>query len=119
VTALRRLALPALALATALIIVGCRSDDVGEISYDGAHPMIKIDHDGRLSFMGKPVTPAEAVERLEAHGIPKDATIHVLVDDRFDDARATWVFQHNYLGRAGYRRSILVHARRSDASAKK
>ena len=114
-----RWALPALALAAAILSAGCKSNDVGEISYDGAHPMIKIDYDGRLSFMGKPVTPAEAVERLEAHGIPKDATIHVLVDDRFDDARATWVFQHNYLGRAGYRRSILVHARRSDASAKK
>jgi hypothetical protein len=111
--------LRAAALAAALCTAGCASDDISEIGYDGAHPMLKIDYDGRLTFMDEPVTPKEAVKRLEAHGIPKDATIHILVDERFGDARATWVFQHNYLGKAGYRRTILVHARKFDAEAKR
>ena len=110
--------LRAAAFAAILAAAGCASDDITEIGYDGAHPMIKIDYDGRLTFMDEPITPKEAAKRLEAHGIPKDATIHILVDDRFDDARATWVFQHNYLGKAGYRRTILVHQRRMGLESK-
>ena len=118
--ALARLVRGAACAAAAIsLAAGCASDGVAEIGYDGAHPMIRIEGDGRLTFMDEPVTPKEAVKRLEAHGIPKSATIHILVDEDFADRRATWVFQHNYLGRAGYRRTILVHARRSEAEAKR
>ena len=47
--------------------------------------------------------------------IPKDAVIHILVDRDFNNTRALWVFQHNYLNRAGYSRSILVHERTTEA----
>lgn len=95
-----------------LFCAGCATPPA--LEYDGSHPLLAITRQG-IRFGDEYVTPAQAVERLESRGIPKDATIHILLEDGYDDRRAPWVFQHNYLGRAGYRRTILVRPRRSEA----
>lgn len=107
-------ALGAFALGAALAVGGCAAPP--PLEYDGAHPLLAITSRG-IRFGDEYVTPAQAVDRLESHGIPKDATIHIQLEDGYDDRRAPWVFQHNYLGKAGYRRTILVRPRRSDARA--
>jgi hypothetical protein len=83
-----------------------------DLAYDGAHPLIRFSNNGML-FSDELVTPARAVELLEENHIPHDATIHLLVDDDYTDRRSTWVFQHNYLARAGYNRSVLVTKRKA------
>ena len=106
----------ALAVAVALV-AGCRTAAPGEtLSYDAAHPLIRFSNRGIL-FQERFVTPEEAVALLEEHGIPKDKTPHIPVHEDYTDRRAPWVFQHNYLGRAGYRRTILVHARKAESAA--
>ena len=87
-----------------------------EFVYDAAHPLIRFTNRG-MKFRDSYVTPEEAVRLLEKNRVPKDATIHMLVDEDFDCPRATWVFQHNYLGRAGYRKAIVVHERRAESAS--
>lgn len=104
------------ALAASFIAAGCASAPVGTLRYGDEHPLIRFTTTG-LRFDGKPVTPKEAVELLELHQIPKDQTLHLLVDRDYTNDRAMWVFQHNYLGKAGYRRSVLVYERTSDSDS--
>lgn len=92
-----------------LFALGCKTEE-RSLEYDGAHPLIRFSQKGIL-FRDSFVTPAQAIELLEENHIPHDATIHILVDDDYTDRRATWVFQHNYLARAGYNRSVLVTKR--------
>lgn len=112
--------LVSIAAGTALYMVlvsccGCASSRAErELVYDGAHPLIRFTNQGMM-FRDRYVTPEEAVRLLEKHKVPKDATIHMLVDEDFAHPRATWVFQHNHLGRAGYRKAIVVHARRAES----
>lgn len=98
------------------MLAGCAGAPTGTLRYSEEHPLIRFTTTG-LRFDGKPVTPAEAVRMLEERRIPKDATLHLLVEPDYKDDRAMWVFQHNYLGRAGYRRTILVKERRSDSDS--
>ncbi|MBR4476866.1 MAG: hypothetical protein IKO87_04950 [Kiritimatiellae bacterium] len=96
-------------LCMGLLAGGCSTVETG-VEYSGAHPLIRFSTTG-IRFRDEYVTPEQAVERLEENKIPHDATIHILVDDDFTDRRATWVFQHNYLARAGYNHSLLVTKR--------
>lgn len=97
------------------MIAGCQSTQTEVLEYDAAHPLLRFSNRGML-FRDRYVTPKEAVQLLEKYEIPKDKTLHILVDADYTDRRAPWVFQHNYLGRAGYRRTILVHARKATSS---
>ena len=92
-----------------LLTCGCTTVEK-DVTYDGAHPLIHFSSTG-IRFMDEYVTPERAVELLEENKIPHEATIHILVDDDYTDRRATWVFQHNYLARAGYNHSLLVSKR--------
>lgn len=94
---------------------GCQTTDPEVLTYDAAHPLIRFSNRGML-FRERYVTPKEAVELLEEYEIPKDKTLHILIDEDYTDRRAPWVFQHNYLGKAGYRRTILVHARKAESA---
>ena len=89
-----------------------------ELVDDASHPLIRFTNHG-MKFRDRYVTPEEAVRLLEKNKVPKDATIHMLVDEDFAQPRATWVFQHNYLGKAGYRKAIVVHARRAESMSPK
>lgn len=100
-----------------LLGCGCTTTEKS-IEYDNAHPLIRFSNTG-IRFREKYVTPQRAVELLEENQIPHDATIHILVDDDYTDRRATWVFQHNYLARAGYNRSVLVTKRVATSEAVK
>ncbi|MBQ5531863.1 MAG: hypothetical protein IIT98_07690 [Kiritimatiellae bacterium] len=104
------------ALLSACFAAGCSSAPEGTLRYSGGHPLIRFTRTG-LRFDGRPVTPEEAVALLEMHQIPKTDTIHLLVDGDYKDERAMWVFQHNYLGRAGYRRTVQVHERTALSSS--
>lgn len=94
---------------------GCQTTPPEVLTYDAAHPLIRFSNKGML-FGNRFVTPRQAVELLEKYEIPKDKTLHILIDEDYTDRRAPWVFQHNYLGHAGYRRTILVHARKAESS---
>lgn len=100
----------------AFVGIGCTTESV--VTYeqgrvlDLKNPLIRVTREG-LKFRDRPVTPEQAVQRLEALGLPKENDLHILVDDDYTDQRALWVFQHNYLHRAGYRHVILMHPQRT------
>lgn len=112
---MRRLIAIGLGLLACMLGTGCQTTPPEVLTYDAAHPLIRFSNKGML-FGERYVTPREAVELLEKYEIPKDKTLHILVDEDYTDRRAPWVFQHNYLGHAGYRRTILVHARKAESS---
>lgn len=96
------------------VLSGCAT--TRSLEFDGAHPCVAITSNG-VKFGNRLVMPQDVPELLESHHVPKDATIHILVEDDYTDRRAPWVFQHNILGRAGYRRTILVSKRRAESMA--
>ena len=96
-------------LCMCLLAFGCTTVESG-VTYDGAHPLIHFSKSG-IRFKDEYVTAERAVELLEKNKIPHEATIHILVDDDFNDDLTTWVFQHNYLARAGYNHSLVVSKR--------
>ena len=85
---------------------GCMTSDE-TISFSYRNPLIRFTNNG-LMFRDKYVTPKKAMELMEKHRIPKNVTIHLLVDEDYRDERAMWVFQRNYLARAGYTKSVLI-----------
>ena len=93
-----------------LINCGCMSTRQ-ELLYDDDHPLIRVTNDG-VMFKEKFVTPQEVPALLKKNRIPKDATIHILVDEDFHDQKALWVFRQNYINRAGYTRAVWVNERR-------
>ena len=99
------------ALYMALLSCGCVSEPSDMLVSSVAHPIVRVTSQG-IKFQDKPVTPDEAVKLLEKRGVPKDRTLHVLVDDDFDNQKILWVFKHNYLDRAGYTKSVWIHGRR-------
>ncbi|HBJ60025.1 MAG TPA: hypothetical protein DDY72_06340 [Verrucomicrobia bacterium] len=104
------------ALVGGLWLAGCQTTAPEVLEYDAAHPLLRLSRNGIL-FRNRFVSPGEAVALLEKYDIPKDETLHILIDEDYTDRRAPWVFQHNYLARAGYRRTILVHARKAESAA--
>ena len=85
---------------------GCMTSEE-TISFSYRDPLLRFTNNG-LMFRDKYVTPKQAMELMEKHRIPKNVTIHLLVDDDYRDERAMWVFQRNYLARAGYTKSVLI-----------
>lgn len=90
---------------------------VNELEYDANKPLLRFTNKG-IMFKEMAVTPAEAIELLEKNNVPKDKTLHILVDADYTDKRAPWVFQRNYLARNGWTRSILVHSRKWETESK-
>lgn len=91
---------------TSFFLGGCMTSEV-TITFNYRNPLIRFTNNG-LMFREEYVTPKRAMELMEKYRIPKNATIHLLVDDDYVDNRATWVFQRNYLARAGYTKSVLI-----------
>jgi hypothetical protein len=85
---------------------GCMTSEE-TISFSYRDPLLRFTNNG-LMFRDKYVTPKQAMELMEKHRIPKNVTIHLLVDDDYRDERAMWVFQRNYLARTGYTKSVLI-----------
>lgn len=102
-------ALGAVCVAGALCGMGaCASER--DLRFDAHHPLIHVTQHG-IRFQDKLVRPDEVPRLLEKNRIPKDSTIHILVDEDYTDQETLWVFRHNYLTREGYSRSVLVHER--------
>jgi hypothetical protein len=97
----------------ALFMGGCMTNDE-TISFSYRNPLIRFTKNG-LMFRDEYVTPKKAIELMEKHRIPKNATIHLLVDEDYGDERAMWVFQRNYLARAGYTKSVLIRNKEPEA----
>jgi len=97
-----------------LLSCGCVSVPSDNLKSTVAHPLVRVTRFG-IKFQDKLVTPEESVKLLVKHGVPKDHTLHVLVDDDFDNQRILWVFKHNYLDRAGYTKSVWIHERRGES----
>ncbi len=91
---------------TSFFLGGCMTSEE-TITFNYRNPLIRFTNNG-LMFREEYVTPKRAMELMEKYRIPKNATIHLLVDDDYVDNRATWVFQRNYLARAGYTKSVLI-----------
>ncbi len=100
-----------------LFFTGCMTNE-SSLSYNAKKPLITFTNNG-LKFQDEFVTPQQAIEKLQKHQIPKNATLHLLVEADYTNKRATWVFQRNYLARAGYTKSILVHATKAESSVAK
>jgi len=100
-----------LALAACILVCGCVSAPSERLKSTVAHPIVSITRFG-IKFQDRLVTPEESVKLLERNGVAKDRTLHVLVEDGFDDQRILWVYKHNYLDRAGYTKSVWIHGRR-------
>lgn len=98
-------------LLTVCATCGCVSEPSRRLQSSVAHPIVRVTRHG-IKFRDRLVTPEEAVRLLEKNDVPKDHTLHVLVDDDFDDQKVLWVFKHNYLDRAGYTKSVWIHGRR-------
>ena len=103
--------------AAALLFAGCATTDEEALVFDGAHPCVSVTSLG-IKFGKRLVTPQEVPELLEKHQIAHDRTIHILLEDPNADQRMLWVFQHNVLGRAGYRRTVLVTPRKAESTSK-
>lgn len=97
-----------------LLSCGCVTERSNRLESSVAHPIVRITSRG-IMFADRPVTPEQAVRLLEENEVPKDRTLHVLVDDDFDNQRVLWVFKHNYLDRAGYTKSVWIHSRRGSS----
>ena len=94
-----------------LAAAGCAAVPVEHLESKASRPLVRVTTGG-IRFQDRPVTPDEVPKLLEKNGVPKDQTLHVLVDEDFDDARALWVFQHNYLNRAGYTKALMMVGKR-------
>ena len=91
-----------------LLSCGCMTAD--RIVFDAQNPSVRLSTTG-VYFGGKRVEPMQVAEILEAHGVPHDRTIHILIDmdvaKDLSGARAMmWL-----LAKAGYTRPMLVTKR--------
>ena len=108
------------ALYMCLVNCGCVSVPSDRLESSAAHPFLRVTQRG-IKFRDEYVTPAMVPRLLEKNDVPRDRTLHVLVDGDFDDQQALWVFKHNYLDKAGYTKSVMIHERHGtsgDARAK-
>lgn len=87
-----------------LINCGCTTRQVCVL--DGRDPDVRVSTQGVL-FDDRFVQPTEVAEILEDNDIPRDRTIHILLDPDVKDLREAR-FLMACLARAGYKRPILV-----------
>ncbi len=93
---------------------GCVSTPLPELHYENGKPCVELTTKG-VKIGNHYVLPKAVAPILERHGIPRDETIHILVDQDFPDPRTPYIFQYTVLGRAGYKRSILISKRIAEA----
>ena len=108
---------PLLALAAvlaALLSCGCASTH-STIELDASHPSIRQSANGVL-IGDVYVKPTEVAEVLDDFDIPRDRTIHILLDDDVKDLRPAR-FLMACLAKAGYTRPVLVTKRHAEAVA--
>ncbi len=97
---------------------GCTGIKVDpNLRFDSGDPAIALTRLG-VKFGDQFIDGEDAPKYLEAYGVPKDETIYILVEEGLRQNRLVWVFQHNILGKAGYRRSMIVSERKVEYSTK-
>lgn len=101
---------------------GCSTVSTETFKQDRYNPLVSVSEDG-IKFQGRPALPEEAVKRLQELNIPLTDTVYILVEKGYDSTpsgrRALWVFQHNYLNRAGYSHVVMIHPLRSESGSSK
>ena len=103
-----------------MLLVNCCGcvTSVDPLEFDRNHPCVAITPNG-VKFQDELVYPQEVPKLLKKHGVPTDSTIYILLDKNYTNERAVWVFQHNILGKEGYRRTMLVSERRAKSGTGK
>ena len=97
-----------------LLNVGCESSGPSEIVLDASHPSIRYSTQGFL--VGEQfVNPNKIPRILTDFGVPKDRTIHILVDESAERDLANARAFMKLLAYHGYRRSVLVTKRRAES----
>ena len=107
-------ALAAGAALCALLACGCATTR-STIELDAQHPSIRQTSNGVL-IGDTYVKPTDVASHLDDFDIPRDRTIHILLDDDVKDLRPAR-FLMACLARAGYTRPVLVTKRHAEAVA--
>ena len=103
-----------MALCVALLACGCASTH-SVIELDALHPSIRQTSNGVL-IGDTYVKPTEVASYLDDIDVPRDRTIHILLDDDVRDLRPAR-FLMACLAKAGYTRPVLVTKRHAEAVA--
>ena len=96
-------------------LCGCFSVPVESVRSSVSNPLVRISDSG-IAYRGKIVMPDDVHKLLEKDRASKEETLHILVDPKFTDARALWVFKNNHLNRYGYSKAIYMHGERHGSS---
>ena len=94
-----------------LVNCGCTTDRV--VEFDARNPAFTYTEHG-VYFAGEQVEILDVPDILEDLDIPKDRTIHILLDPEVKDLRAAQ-FLMATLAKAGYRRPVLVTQRHAES----
>jgi len=100
-----------------MCLLNCGCTTTRTIELDARNPAIEIKTTG-VYFEKELVEVQDVPDRLEDLGIPKDQTIHILVNTEVlkDLSKARTLM--GYLAKAGYSRSVLVTKRHADSRVK-
>ena len=93
------------------LVAGCAS--YGTIELDARRPEIRVSQAG-VSFGKELVEPEKVPKILDSYDVPRDRTIHILVDGDLRDLSLARRVMSN-LAKSGYRRPVLVTERHADA----
>ena len=96
-----------------MALLGCGCTVHRTLELDAKHPAVRVSTQGVL-FGDRYVQPAEVAETLDDYDVPRDRTIHILLDPDVQDLRPAR-FLMATLARAGYTRPVLVTSRHAEA----
>jgi len=97
-----------------LLNSGCMTTRTIEL--DAQHPAVSVKTSGGVYFGDERVPLSEVPEILEDAGIPKDRTIHILIDGEVRDLTEARQLM-GVLALSGYRRPVLVTKRHAASEA--
>ncbi len=93
---------------------GCVSAPLPNLHYENGKPCVEYTAKG-VKIGNQFVDDEDVPSVLERCGIPKDETIHILLDKSSPIQQAAYNFQYGVMGPAGYKRTILISNRIADS----
>lgn len=102
-----------LCVCAALTVCGCASRRA-VIELDARHPAIRQTAHGTM-IGDTVVRPEEVPEYLSDFAVPRDRTIHILLDNDVRDLRPARILMA-HIAKAGYTRPVLVTKRHAEAT---
>lgn len=95
-----------------LLACGCSTSRT-TVELDAQNPAFRVSTQGVL-FGNTYIRPEEAAEILDDHDVPKDRTIHILLDGDVTDLRPARTLM-GLLAKGGYERPVLVTKRHAES----